>query len=459
MTSAHTALARLEESLLPDDGRASLPDRMEAYDVPGLSLAIVADGRIALERAYGRRVAGRSAPVEPGTLFQACSISKPVTALALLRLVERGDLGLDDDVNERLTAWRVPPNASWQPRVTPRMLLSHSAGLTTSGFPGYRRELPLPTLVEILTGTAPANTGAVRVDLVPGTRFRYSGGGTVVVQLLLEELTGTPFADLLEELVLRPLGMHDSTFAQPLPEPLHDRAATAHRTDGTPVPGGWHVYPEQAAAGLWTTPADLCRYAIAVQDAVAGRGTILRPATAREMLTPQVPSTERIGGLRVVGLGPFLGGEPEPRWFGHSGGNEGFKCHVLAHVEAGCGAAVMTNGDAGLGLVREVFAALGRELDWPDHAPDPLVEPAEGGVALDRFTGRFELRPDVAVTIGRIGDELSVTIGAQPPIPFVRVDATTLASMAVDAELRFPTGGGDETVLVQDGEELPLRRR
>ena len=339
------------------------------------------------------------------------------------------------------------------------MLLSHSAGLTTSGFPGYSRDRPLPTLVEILTGTAPANTGAVRVDLVPGTQFRYSGGGTVVVQLLLEELTGTPFAELLEELVLGPLGMHDSTFAQPLPGSLQERAATAHRTDGMPVPGGWHVYPEQAAAGLWTTPADLCRYAIGVQEAVAGRDAVLRPATAREMLTPQVQSTERIGGLRSVGLGPFLGGETETRWFGHSGGNEGFKCHVLGHVEAGCGAAVMTNGDEGHALVREVFAALGRELDWPDHVTEPASEPVESGAALDRFTGRFALRTGVDVTVARCGDELSVTIGAQAPIPFARVDATTLASMAVDALLRFPTHGDDDPLLVQNGEEVPLRRR
>jgi CubicO group peptidase (beta-lactamase class C family) len=458
VTSPHAAVDLLEVRLLPGE-RDTLVDRMRAYDVPGLSLAVIADGRIALQRAYGAREAGRPAPVEPTTLFQACSISKPVTALALLRLVDSGALDLDADVNERLTAWRVPPNASWQPRVTLRMLLSHSAGLTTSGFPGYRRDRPLPTLVEILTGTAPANTGAVRVDLVPGTQFRYSGGGTVVVQLLLEELTGTPLPQLLEELVLGPLGMGDSTFAQPLTASLHDRAATAHRTDGTPVPGGWHVYPEQAAAGLWTTPADLCRYAIAVQEAVAGRDAILRPATAREMLTPQVASTERIGGLRSVGLGPFLGGETETMWFGHSGGNEGFKCHVLAHVEAGCGAAVMTNGDAGHGLVREVFAALARQLGWPGYLPEPAGEPGETGAALDRFTGRFELRPGVEVAIARSGDELPVTIGSQAPIPFVRVDATTLASMAVDALLRFPPDGDDHVLLVQNGEEVPLRRR
>ena len=129
MTSAHAAIERLEDSVLPGEERATLRDRMRAHDVPGLSLAVIADGQIALERAYGTREAGRSAPIEPTTLFQACSISKPVTALALLRLVERGELDLDADVNERLTAWRVPPNASWQPRVTPRMLLSHSAGL------------------------------------------------------------------------------------------------------------------------------------------------------------------------------------------------------------------------------------------------------------------------------------------------------------------------------------------
>jgi len=425
---------------------------MLAHRVPGLSLAVIAHGQIAVERGYGVREAGRSEHVDATTtLFQACSISKPVTALAMLRLVDRGELDLNADVNERLTAWRVPPNASWQPRVTLRMLASHSAGLTTWGFPGYRRGVPLPTLVQVLTGTAPANTGAVRVDLVPGTQVRYSGGGTVVMQLLLEEATGATFSDLLEKLVLAPLGMRSSTFAQPLPETLWGRAAIAHSEDGSPVPGGWHVYPEQAAAGLWTTSADLCRYAIAVQEAVAGDDSILRPATAREMLTPQLPPTEPSAGLHSPGLGPFLGGGAETRWFGHSGGNEGFACHFMAHVEGGCGAAVMTNGDGGHALVREVFDGLAHELDWPDY------EPTETGAALDRFTGRFELWPGMQMTIERSGDELPVTVGAQTPISFFALDAATLASLAMDVVMRFPADG-DQAVLVQKGKEFPLRR-
>ena len=238
--------------------------------------------------------AGGGDPVTPVTRFQACSISKPVAVLGMLRLVEQGVVDLDADVNDMLTSWRVPPNASWQPRVTLRQIASHSAGLTVGGFPGYARGAPLPTLTEILTGSAPANTAGIRVDTLPGVEFRYAGGGTMVLQQVLEDATGRPFAELMRELVLEPLGMSRSGYTQPLPDELHGEAATAHGADGMPVEGGWHVYPELAAAGLWTTPGDLARFAIGVQSAAAGDpDALLGPALARGDAHPPRGSGDR----------------------------------------------------------------------------------------------------------------------------------------------------------------------
>ena len=282
---------------------------LETFAVPGASWALIDGGRVVHHGGVGRAAADREGEVTPQTLFQACSISKPIAAVAMLRLVEQGLLDLDEDVNEKLTSWRVPPTADWQPVVTLRQLVSHSAGLTTSGFPGYSRGAELPTTIQILEGISPANTFGVRVDTVPGTQFRYSGGGTMVMQQLLEDVTGTPFRLLVRELVLEPLGMSDSDYAQPLPEELEGRAATAHDEAGRPIEGRWHTYPEHAAAGLWTTPGDLATFAVAVQQAYAGRdGAILAPESARELLTPQIPAEDRIGGLDRLGLGPFLGG-------------------------------------------------------------------------------------------------------------------------------------------------------
>ena len=456
------ALRAVERRLIDPTGgeEASLAGRMAYHGVPGASLALIADGELAVERAYGVKEAGRPDPVTTTTLFQACSISKPVAVLGTLRLVDRGLLDLDTDVNALLRSWRVPPNASWQPRVTLRQIASHTAGLTVGGFPGYRRGAPLPTLTQILTGAFPANTAGIRVDTPPGVEFRYAGGGTTVLQQVLEDVTGRPFADLLRELVLEPLGMSSSGYTQPLPDELHDEAAVAHRSDEAPVEGGWHVYPELAAAGLWTTPGDLARYAIAVQRAATGEpGAVLGPELAMSMLTPHVRASPRLGGLDSLGLGLFLGGR-DTAWFGHSGGNEGFRCHLLAHREAGCGLAVMTNGDRGHSLVAEILDAIARTMEWPDHegvVPEAVADVSSG---VDGFLGLYELESHLRIEISEDGDDLLVTIDGQSPIRFVRASETEYASFAVESTLalRADAESAGELVLRQNGGELRCRR-
>ena len=440
-----TRMQRIERALVPrharpgDDTPAETLAAQMVYDsIPGVSIALIVDGAIAYVQGYGVRDAETRAPVTPETRFQAASISKPVAVLGALRLVERGVLDLDADVNDVLTSWKVPPSDGWQPRVTLRQLANHSAGMTVHGFPGYRRDAPQPTLLQVLDGMPPANTMPIRVDTIPGTQFRYSGGGTSIIQQLLLDVTGTPFPDLMRELVLEPLGMHDSGYLQPLPEELHDHAATGHRTGGGPLTGKWHVYPEIAAAGLWTTPSDLARFAIGLQRAYAGEpGSILAQPLAREMLTPQIVSDGRTGGLNALGIGPFLGGEGKTARFGHSGGNEGFRCHLLAYREGGYGAAVMTNSDAGSALVETLFDAIAREFDWPGYLPErpaPVTLPPE---ALERFAGVYALRPDFTLTVQRDGDALSVQPTGQPPLRFTPESATTFAADSVTTKLIF----------------------
>lgn len=456
-STPEAALRAVEGQLIDPNGdeEPSLAGRMAHYRIPGAALALIEDGVIAVERAYGVKEAGRPDRVTPTTLFQACSISKPVAVLGMLRLVERGTLDLDADVNELLTSWQVPPNASWQPRVTLRQIASHTAGLTVGGFPGYARGAPLPTLTQILTGSAPANTAGIRVDTVPGVQFRYAGGGTAVLQRVLEDVTGRPFADLLRELVLEPLGLSRSGYTQPLPDELHDEAAVAHRTDGAPVEGGWHVYPELAAAGLWTTPGDLARFAIAVQRAASGaRGAILGPAVTASMLTRQAGPAPRLGGLDAIGLGLFLGG-PEAAWFGHSGGNEGFRCHLIAHREAGCGLAVMTNGDRGHALVAEILDAVAPAMEWPDWTASETEDDAELAPGLEAVTGAYELRPGGLVEVARNGDELVLTVPGQPPIRFLRFSETEFGSFSVETTLTFEA---DELVVRQNDGELRCPR-
>ena len=436
----------------------AVQDEIEAdlaeYQVPGISWAVLEGGEIVDRGTAGVLEVDRSDPVTDRTLFQACSISKPVAVLAALRLVDRGLLELDEDVNRRLKSWQIPRTGFWQPVVTLRQLVSHSAGLTVHGFPGYESGEEMPTAVQILDGVPPATNFGVRVDTVPGTQFRYSGGGTVVVQQLLEDVTGTPFRELMRELVLDPLGMSDSDYAQPLPQDRHSQAAVAHDELGRPWEGRWHSYPELAAAGLWTTPSDLLAFAQAIKNSYDGvAGAPLSPALAREALTPQVPSTERIGGLDALGLGLFLG--QEGRVFGHSGSNAGFRCHLLAYRDTGQGAAVMTNGDNGNWVVEKTFGRIAAAYGWEGYPGEVSERVLPDHAVMAGRVGTYRLRDKLAFSVEQAGVGILVTFDGQSPMPFRAMSPDRFGAWTADTELRFEDGG---VVFVQNGEEISCPR-
>lgn len=416
--------------------RLRLADRMVHYKVPGLSVAVIEDCKILRAQGFGVTAAD-AVPVGADTLFQAASISKPVAALGAMRLVERGKLGLDDDVQSRLRGWALPPSALMvdQP-VTLRRLLSHGAGLTVHGFGGYRAGKPLPTVVEILDGKSPANSGAVRVDKVPGSGWRYSGGGYTVAQLLMSEVADRDFGGLMKELVLAPLGMTHSTYEQPLPAAWGPRAASGHRADGAMVPGRWHTYPEMAAAGLWTTPSDLARFAIGVIRADQGaRKAIVGPAIADEMLRQQVGEW---------GIGLELAGSGRARSFKHGGANAGYRAHVVAFPETCQGAAIMTNSDNGGPLITEVLRSLSDTYSWPDKMEPRQVSRVQlDGVQRAGFVGTYELTQDPATKVEIVDDGgslgLIISAGlkrelwAESPTRLISVDDAIVVERSPDA--------------------------
>ena len=286
--------------------RLNLEQLMQTYKVPGLSVAVIDNFKIAWAKGYGVTEAGAHNPVTIHTLFQAGSISKPVAATGALSLVQQGKLSLDENVNDELKLWRIPDNEfTKDQKVTLRRIMSHSAGLTVHGFPGYAVGSPIPTLQQIFNGEPPANTAPIRVDIVPGTKFRYLGGGITIEQQLLIDVTGKPFPQFMRQAVLDKIGMSDSTYEQPLPPARAAMAATATHSDGMPVPGKWHIYPEMAAAGLWTTASDLARFGIEIAVSKQGKANhVLSEAMTREMLKPQIDQ---------VGLVSFLDSTRTPR--------------------------------------------------------------------------------------------------------------------------------------------------
>lgn len=362
-TQDKAAIIAMEGRLQPSAANLSpmtLSARMAALKVPGVSIAFIEGGRVKWVRAYGVADVTERRPVTPDTLFQAASMSKMVAAAGALRLVEQGRLDLDGDVNLRLKSWQVPTSVfSATQKVTMRPLLSHTAGLTVNGFPGYAAGKPVPTIVQVLDGVAPANTPAVRAFEAPGGDLAYSGVGYTVAQLATVEAGGAPYPQLLDRLVLKPAGMRHSTLAQPLPETMVPRAASCHDRKGDVIPGRRNVYPEYAAASLWTTPSDYGRFLVGLQNAYTGRRpAFLRQSSVRTMATPVSAG---------YGLGADVkrrGGRPA---LGHGGSNAGFQCLSFAFLDGSRqGAVIMTNGDAGGALAGEVMQALAKAYGWGD---------------------------------------------------------------------------------------------
>jgi CubicO group peptidase (beta-lactamase class C family) len=375
-TSVGERAGRAERGLLPAivfQGEAGTPvaltDRMAYHKVPGLSVAVIDDNSIAWARGYGVARAGEVAPVTVDTVFQAGALSKSVSTVGILRLAEASGMSLDEDVNAWLQSWKVPANAFVsQEKATLRRLLSHTAGVNLDGFAGYSPGEPIPTLRQLLDGVAPARNAAVAVEAVPGSRFRPSGGAFLIAEQLVRDLARQPFDAWAKTAVFDKLRMDGSSFAQPLPEGWRARAASGHSDRGEKLAGDWKVYPEQAAAGLWTTPSDLARLMLEISSAATtGRdGKVLSAAAARQMLTEQTAGMGLAGGM---GLGVQVSGSDRGEHFSQAGRNSGYDALMVMYPRAGQGAVIMINGNNNDGLVGEVLQSIAREYRWPDYKP------------------------------------------------------------------------------------------
>lgn len=421
-------IAAIEREMLPAVSLAGAPARPESLaqemarlHVPGVSVAVIHHSRIAWAKGYGQVTAG-GAPVNPGTLFQAASISKPVTAVAALRLVDGGVLSLDGDVNAQLTSWRLPTTNEGP--VTLRQLLAHTAAMTAHGYAGYAAGHPVPSLGQVLDGSGPANSEAVRSTGMPGKAVSYSGGGYEVVQQLMQDRSGENFPELMRRTLLAPAGMTQSRFEQPLAGASVAGAAQPHDADGRPVAGGPYTYPELAAAGLWTTPSDLARFVIAVQRSAAGaKGALLAPATAQAMLTP---------GLGDRALGFELQSGSAASSFSHGGANEGYRNYLFAYFPNGDGAVVMTNATQGDRLARDLVRSIAREYGWPTNRTVVRAATAEDPALNARLVGKYVIPGFGDFTVG--GDASRLTLSLRPGV----------------VERLYHSEGGEFFVLSQD---------
>jgi CubicO group peptidase (beta-lactamase class C family) len=455
-------ITAVENGLLPanvfkGDQPWTLQERMEHYGVPGVGIAVIHNSKVAWFKTWGLadRETGKAA--NTSTLFQAGSVSKPVAAFGALQMVEAGQLSLDADVNTSLKSWKLPENEfNADSKVTLRQLLSHTGGLTVHGFGGYAVGDEVPGVVQVLDGSGPANSPAVRVDKAPGEGFRYSGGGYTVAQLMMTDVSGKPFEVLMDGLLIKPTDMTHSTYQQPLPPASLNHAAAGVLPDGSAVVGKRHTYPEMAAAGLWTTAGDLALFAIEMQKALKGESELMSKNMAQTMATPVD------GGY---GLGWSINKRGASGYFEHGGWDEGFCSQLTAHLDGGYGVVVMINSNHP-DFMNEVVNAVAHTYGWDGYEAHEILPVPEK--MLSEYTGRYRYNASIPVYVtgkqGKLfinypgaevaeliytGNELFMRRGRSTPITFTNTDNKV--------QFNFVLSDGEHQAhdRLADGEYLP----
>lgn len=383
-------IVKVENGLLPaiaiqgfPISKTKLDQQMDHYGVPAVSIAIINNGQIEWAKSYGILEANTNRTAHVSSLFQAGSVSKPVAAFGALSLVQNKTLDLNEDVNHRLISWKIPENEYTElQKVSLKHLLSHTSGFNVIGFDGYRQNEKVPSIIDILNGLSPANNPFMKVEFKPGERMSYSGGGYTVMQQVVEDNTSVTFAAFMDSSVFKPLDMSRSTMSYPLPPYLSKDVAFAHPANGLPMEGGYKTYPESAAAGLWSTPIDISKWLVHVQNSLSDncQNPILNKETVTIMLTPHIAP---------YGLGPVVNGDGKNMDFSHKGRTDGFACGFVAFPFLGKGVVVMINSDNGSCLVDEIIRGVSEVYEWPSYKTSWRKEIPLSTKDLKGCTGRY----------------------------------------------------------------------
>jgi CubicO group peptidase (beta-lactamase class C family) len=435
-------------------GKWNLQDRMKFYKVNGLSIAVIHNYKIEWARGYGLADTTDKRPVNIRTLFQAASISKSLNAMGVLKLADKKQIDLHTDINTYLKSWKLPESAAANnKKITTAHLLSHTAGLSVHGFPGYDWKDSIPTDNEILDGKRPANTMPVRSVFEPGTKYQYSGGGTTISKKIIMDISGQEYDMYMWKQVLEPIGMTNSFYTQPPPPGSFPILSTAYYADGKKVRGNFHVYPEQAPDGLWTNPTDLCKYIIEMQLSLQGKSNkVLSKAMTDTMLTPFVDKS--------AALGVFIDRKGNEKYFQHGGANEGFRCQYFGSMENGNGVAVMVNSDNG-NIMQEIINSVATAYQWKDFYT-PVVKkivPVKEEI-LKSYIGDYQVG-ELALTVIQQADGLYLS---QNGVPFKMIftSDTDFFIFEVPAELSFQKNeqGVINTLFIkQGGQEYKLAKK
>jgi CubicO group peptidase (beta-lactamase class C family) len=348
------------------------PNLLAQYNCPGLALAVISEDDTEF-RTFGEANVESAEAVTLETIFQLCSISKSVSAWGVMRLVDEGRLDLDCPVDEYLTRWHLPASDYDNRQVTARRLLSHTAGLPVEGYSGISLDQTLPPIEDVLDGKLPAmdkfqleyslkwgfdpetKHEPVRIVHPPGEKFSYSGGGYLLLDLLMEEISGESAADYLDKAVLAPLGMKNSTFHGLQTGTPH--WAQPYDENALPLPR--YQFIHKSAGGLSADIRDLAQFARCEFNGTAagqaGRG-LITPQSFELMFEPVI-FAESAGGMDFdIGLGHFVGSTNGHRLVQHSGGSTGWRSIYFVLPDMNQGFAALVHSSAG----NEVWQALAK---------------------------------------------------------------------------------------------------
>ncbi|WP_210758479.1 serine hydrolase domain-containing protein [Croceimicrobium hydrocarbonivorans] len=369
----------------------SIQSKLTEYTIPALSLSVIEHGEISWSELYQNPAFATQSELDCSTIFQAASLSKPVTYMAALRMEAAGAIDMDRDIESYLKDFHLPEGEqSAENPVTFRNLFSHTSGISRGGYLGYDQDSALPSDLDILKGSPGVNTPAIQVALPPNFTLSYSGGGYTLAELALQDIFQAEFPEIMDQWILRPLQMKHSLFDQPLPDSLAPRVAKGHDTNGKMINGGWNNYPQQAAAGLWSTSQDMALFLIEIYKAYHGKSALFTQAEIEAMLDQQREG--HVYGFIIQRAGNAIS-------LTHYGGNVGYRSGMTINLTNGNGLVYLINSDNGADLGNELLLSASAVYDWPHFKQTAVSRGEISEDSLQALAGDYKWNDQIDLSL------------------------------------------------------------
>jgi len=369
----------------------SITNRMSVYNIPALSLAVIQQGEIAWAAVYQNESFYEGQNLDCNSIFQAASLSKPVTFMAALRMNAAGEIDLDENIQEYLKDFVLPQGKqTTENPVNLRNIFSHTSGITPGGYQGYAKDLPMPSDMDIVSGAPGVNSPAIEVVSPPDETLGYSGGGYTLAELALQDIYNDEFSNLMNKWILEPVGMEHSEFTQPLPNSKWDLVAKGHTQSGEVLDGGWRNHPEQAAAGLWSNAVDMAKFLIEIYKAYQGESAIFSQADIESILSHQ-----RDGHV----YGFLLSRSSDDISLTHYGGNAGYRTGMTISLTSGNGLAYLSNSDNGGALGNELLLSASQVYNWQSFPQTEVQRERVSPGVLEGLAGEYRWNEQIDLAV------------------------------------------------------------